>query len=130
MRESIPRAGVGDDDRRAKFSDASFPALLDLNFYSDGAITFENDFRDFMIGKEFAAQSANYRACCFRNFAGAAAGIPRAVEVMRGDQRMRCKRALAWRQAVVRPLRRNHGAKLRIAESHFEILPRDAHRQV
>jgi hypothetical protein len=64
---------------------------------------------DVGVNDNGAARPFDRRQQATRDLAGAAHRVRRAVEVVRRDDRMHAETALAVRQSIVTPLRREHG---------------------
>ena len=121
-RKCVPGPGVGCDNRRSKFRTSPLFALADVDFHTDGTAAFEENPGDLAIGQQFAACRADYRAGRLGNFACSSIRIPRSVQIMGGDHRMRGKGALTRGHSIVGPLRRDQGANPRVAKTPREIM--------
>ena len=124
MGEGAPRPCVRHHDRRSKFRAAPLLAFLNVHFHAHSTVAFRDYAGDVVIGQQLTARLANHRAGCLGNFPCTPIGIPGALEVMGGDDRMSDESTLTRRQAVVCPLGRNHGPESRVPETPFQILPR------
>ena len=84
-REGVPRARIGDHHGSAKFGKRSIPLFCASNFYPSSPIAIENNSRDLVPWQKVSSHAANYRTGGLGDFSRAADGIPRALQVVSGD---------------------------------------------